>query len=702
VRGPDISEEAEDQKMLTVRENKKSAEDLLPSEAELDRIEDLRKALEQHWTPDFSLHFDTLELRYEPKLYRFLSAYPGIDRWDLGRLSLALRFLVYATLMTDKIVDQDTDPRSFEQSFFHIQIYHFECYQILYGLFPPGSLFWQRFRSYFKDFAQACINERRFTRGEIPWRDCTEKRALEIIRGKNCFAQLLVASLAGLGGEEARFADLAGSIEKHYCAWQLWDDLCDWKEDFANGVPTLLLTRVVDELPAPDERQRWIPHLARKIYYEGYAQQSLDQAISLLDEADRQVADIPDLTWREVIANLRLECVALRDDLARIVTKNLQRARQQRPFELDAREPHEAFEKAAWGALGFLVDQWHLGFGEAQHIAYMARELGYQGPTELPSGDVFQRALILDALCDADRWLDGRLRPILDSEARYLLDQRNTSGAGGWRYFPSIPELAPDADDLGQVMQALLRAGFRSQVEEHCQTPLAVVRQDAHQQGGAFSTWIIPFEDRDGLEEAQAKLRGENWGPGPDNEVMANLLYALVLLDRQGFADLVDPGLNFLEDRQSKDGSWAAKWYFGPFYGTYVCLRLFASARAESATMATSKAFLLERQRDDGGWGDGDESDPLSTSLALLGLSEVCSTTGVDGSGEWARRGLEYLEQTRQTDGGWPSVPFISIPTYGSRTVTTLYVLKACLACGPGSTGDESMTNIPEKMRGES
>ncbi len=670
--------------MLELREDEKRGQGQQPNDMELGQLEERWKSLERQWPEGFPLHLTRFKLCYEPKLFRLLAAFPQVPREAVTELSLALRFLVCATLMIDNVIDQETERKDLERNFFHIQIFQFECYQILYRWLPAEGSFWRRFRAYFKDFIEACLTERRVCRGEIPWADCTEAQVLDIVKGKNGFAPLLAASLAQLSGDDSHFPELAGSIEKHYFAWQLWDDLCDWKEDFLGGVPSLLLTRVVDELPPRDERQHWLPHLARKIYYEGHAVGTLEQAISLLQEADLQVADIPELAWRQEMAELRMQCTALRDDLARIVAKNLKRAREQRPFELGSQVTRNNFEETAWQALGFLIDQWHLGFGEAQHIAYMARERGYQGPTELPSGDVFQRALITDALCDADQWLGGRLQPIIESEAHYLLSQRNESRVGGWRYFPSIPELAPDADDLGQVMQVLLRAGFHRQVEETCRAALEVIREDAHQREGVFSTWIIPEEDRDQLEEAQARLRGDDWGPGPDPEVMANLLYALVIWDRRQFADLVEPGLDFLESRQAADGSWPAKWYWGRFYGTYACLRLLVAARSESTCIPAAAAFLKEQQRADGGWGYGEESDPLSTSLALLGLAVSCPGAVTDGSAEWARRGVETLKRMRQPDGGWPSMPFIRLPNYGSRTCTTLYALKACLACRPG------------------
>jgi squalene-hopene/tetraprenyl-beta-curcumene cyclase len=668
-----------------------------PTEDEIARIAALSDRIEAAWLPNFPLHLEKLKLRYEPKIYLLLGAFPDLDPRDVERLSLALRLVLYATLLTDKLIDGAADDPEPARSLLRVQAMQFESYRLLYDLFPPTSPFWERYKALLASFSEACLEERRFAAGQQPWQDFDEKRALAVIRGKNGLARLLAVGLAALAGDEKEFSRLDEAIEKHYIAWQLWDDLCDWKEDFRDGVPSLLLSRVLDEPPPQESREAWIPHLARKIYYEGHARQTLEMALGFLDEADRAVEPIPELGWRGVMTDLRVQCVALRDDLDRIVEKNLRRARQQRPFEL-GEPPHAAcdlFQDNAWSALVFLVDQWHLGFGEAQHVAQMAHALGYRGETEFPSGDVFQRALIADALCDADAWLAGRLQKLLDHEVGYLLSQRSESGIGGWRYFPSIPELAPDADDLGQVLQVLLRCGRRAEVEEYGAPPLEILLDDARRRGGPFSTWIIPEESRGEVEEIQARLRGENWGPGPDSEVMANLLYALALDGRKAHADVLELGLDHLEKRQAEDGSWESKWYFGPFYGTYVSLRLFACARPGSRAVAAARDFLLRDQRSDGGWGWREASDPLSTSLALLGLATVPSAAGSMAvpaveAGDWAQRGVGYLDASREADGGWSAVPFISIPTYGSRTVTTLYALKACLASRPAVGRDKS------------
>ena len=108
---------------------------------------------------------------------------------------------------------------------------------------------------------------------------------------------------------------------------------------------------------------------------------------------------------------------------------------------------------------------------------------------------------------------------------------------------------------------------------------------------------------------------------GPDCEVMANALYAVALYDADRFRASLERGIDFVEAAQEEDGSWPSTWYFGPFYGVYVCLRLLATARPNSPAIQAGLEFLRRAQHSDGGWGLSETSDALSTALALLGLA---------------------------------------------------------------------------------
>jgi len=362
----------------------------------------------------------------------------------------------------------------------------------------------------------------------------------------------------------------------------------------------------------------------------------------------------------------------------------------QRTVDLALPAPADKWQAVAFEALRYIVDQWHLGFGEARHIMEFAPALGLGGPQH-QRGDIFQRAIVADALCDADAVLGGMTRSILDQEVAYLASRRDP-GRAGWRYFPELPELPPDADDLAQIMQAFWRAGHRRELEEHCEEPLSILFDGSHTDG-SFETWIIPALDRTEAEIRQAECARTMWGTGPDAEVVANLLYALALVDPKRFADRIDRGTSYLEAVQRSDGGWESTWYHGPFYGTYVCLRLLACARPDSDAVRRAAAMLRATQNADGGWGGEGASTALETSLALLGLAAVAKA-GADlpEDGVRAARALGRLDRDGRDDGSWPADDFIRMqvgratggPTYvlsyGSRTLTTTYVMKAALA----------------------
>lgn len=329
------------------------------------------------------------------------------------------------------------------------------------------------------------------------------------------------------------------------------------------------------------------------------------------------------------------------------------------------------------------------GFPDAEHRMIFPRSQGFSGTQEVHCGNVFQRAVMLEVLGQGARAGDTSFESLIQQETQFLLGSRRTSGIGGWAYFRDLVELPPDVDDLAQVILALLAAGRRSEVQRLCELPVRVVLEEGTSVGGGWETWIIPKE-RDEIQKLQGFWSENAWGAGADVEVVANFCYALLKYDPERFRDAIADGARFVISRQEKDGWWRSTWYHGPYYGTWVCLRLLAAASLAPASVDRGREFLRREQRPDGGWGFEDASDALSTALALLGLRT--SVTANDASR--ADRALIYLNDQRRDDG-WPSVPFIrmelgrptgrpwAVLSYGSRTMTTAYVTKAALDAAP-------------------
>jgi len=344
--------------------------------------------------------------------------------------------------------------------------------------------------------------------------------------------------------------------------------------------------------------------------------------------------------------------------------------------------PESTAAEVARDALLFLLRQWQTDFEEATHVLPFPPEQGFRGPEWLHRGAVFQRAVIADALCDATALAGDQLRNVIDHEIAVLMSQRRPHG--GWSYFPTLAELPPDADDLAQIITLLVRNGRYDLLLETCEEPLRILLDDCSHDDGSVETWIIPSPPRNDDERLQQEWAAKAWGRGPDVDVVANLMHALTLYDRERFSARIGAGSRFLAGRQNGDGSWSATWYWGPYYATYAALRVVPSARAV--------AFLRATQHSDGSWGD-----PLNTALALCALRSGAPAPSPARTGGGAGaphadaydRAIAYLAATRDPDGGWPAVDWIRMDlgrpsghvhttlSYGSRSITTAYVLKA-------------------------
>ena len=655
--------------------------------AELVSIQTIIADLQQRWPDEIMLEPERSS-DYYALPYLFREAFPALEPSDIRPLAVFCKLYAGSIFLQDHLIDgQLVERASLALPSLRILAMQVEAYHQLHAMFPVGATFWNRLRSYLAAYAEACLEERQFASGGRSWREYTESVALRIVVGKNGPARIIAAGMVELARDERLLEPLLEVTNAFNVAAQMWDDLQDWKEDLHRGTPSLLLARLVSERPDGMDARAWrgtIQHLARELYYRGHAQHVLDLALTSLDTAEQLKGMFPNLGLHARTAGLRRWCTGLRADIERITHANVRRAREQPRIALSSGEAKQPWQEVAWRGLRYLETQWNLGFGEGRDLMQYPADLGFASDDTCYFGDVFQRALVTDTLCDADQTVGGQLQSLIAREAQYLVDQRICSAIGGWRYFSNLPELPPDADDLAQVMQALLRAGRREDVARHGEASLAVLLRDNSHDDGSFETWIIPATGRTPLEERHATLVERVWGAGADCDVIPNLLYALQLYDAPRFAEVICRGINYLEDRQRADGTWTSRWYAGPYYAIHVCLRVLAAVRPGSAAVARALGLLRDSQRADGGWGlAGAGSDPLSTSLALLGLATGQRESGEHADRGRAARGIDALRSAAEPDGAWPAQELIFKGLrafHGSRTLTTTFAIKAALA----------------------
>lgn len=350
--------------------------------------------------------------------------------------------------------------------------------------------------------------------------------------------------------------------------------------------------------------------------------------------------------------------------------------------------------KTPWHELGYialnnLLDEGAQGFLNTRHIMPFAKEI-FNVNADSQEGDVFQRALIADTLIDFNEDLQGRLDEIIKSEIAYLISKGRKKGIGGWAYFPDLPELPPDADDLAQVMQVLVRGGYKVPMAALIDTPLHVLLGD-QQNDDAWESWIIPKLNQTEEQLLQTVWVNKAWGTGSDPEVVANLLYALILYDPDRYSSAISRGLNYLSGIHAGKYRWISTWYHGEHYGTYVAIRALCAGNADSAIIRRAADKIRQCRHSDGSWGiDKEVASPLQTALALLTLSIAQQYTGQKWDYSWAENSLRYLQQSRKPDNNWAESPFIRMPmgrpygyihtilTYESKAITSNYIAKAC------------------------
>ena len=119
----------------------------------------------------------------------------------------------------------------------------------------------------------------------------------------------------------------------------------------------------------------------------------------------------------------------------------------------------------------------------------------------------------------------------------------------------------------------------------------------------------------------------------------------------------------WLRCAQGRDGSWRGAWGVQFIYGTFFGIRglVATGAQPDDPALRSACQWLLDRQREDGGWGEHyrgcyngqyvehDESQVIQTAWAMIALLEA-------GDANWTAitRGAQFLINMQRADGTWP------------------------------------------------
>jgi squalene-hopene/tetraprenyl-beta-curcumene cyclase len=255
-------------------------------------------------------------------------------------------------------------------------------------------------------------------------------------------------------------------------------------------------------------------------------------------------------------------------------------------------------------------------------------------------------------------------RQVLDVVGDWSVRRRGLR-PGGWAFQYANPHY-PDVDDTAVVAMLLHRNGDPAYAEAIDRAREWIIGMQSSDGGwGAFepeNTHLhlnhIPFADHGALLDP------------PTSDVTARCVSFLGQIGMPATHDVMARALEFLRRDQEPDGSWYGRWGTNYVYGTWsvLCALNAAGVPGDDPAVVRAVDWLVSVQRDDGGWGEDEESygtaphgrykesTPSQTAWAVLGLMAA----GVVDHPAVAH-GIAYLARTQRADGEWSELPYTAV-----------------------------------------
>ncbi len=602
----------------------------------------------------------------------------------LRELSLASNYYFYSISIIDTILDEQSSKLN-QHSLILSFVLREKSLRTMYKLFPSNSTFWKYFDKYYSEYIQATtfeINYKKELRGGY-----AIKKIEEIYAGKGALLKAATTAMAIKNNTEHLIKPLEKSIDYYLIALGYYDDVNDWKQDWKNNQFNHLVENVLTSYEIKRSDIKNEKELGKYIFFKGEAIKSLKTAIGYYKKAINTVGDIDCVLWKNSLNKKIKSCENLIEDIQVIVNKELLRVGALPTKNKDALHICEndlniipkAYRDTFKLALFYLIEQWGNGFIDTCVYTYFAENNKFSFKKRFYSGDIFQRAVILDILHDINPLIKYRLDRLISEEINYL--QSQISKSGWWNYYHDMEYHACDIDTTSQVLQCLIKTNNNIRTETKKSIDLFINWNK--NKSGKIGTWFIPPIDECSEEQILQKNFFKHYinldvDKSADVEVIANLLYTLHIYNPLNYKQFIQKGLDFLEKVQNENGSWSTSWYWGHLYGIYVCYRAFSNIRPKSVVLKKSLEFIYNTQNKDGGWGwETNISDPLNTSFALIVLKSDNKNNTLT-----INNGVNYLQTAINKKEHLERCNFINFqtkknPAFKSKSITMAYILKA-------------------------
>ncbi len=264
----------------------------------------------------------------------------------------------------------------------------------------------------------------------------------------------------------------------------------------------------------------------------------------------------------------------------------------------------------------------------------------------------------IESLSKAYNWL--KTKQLSDEPGDWRISKPDVEG-GGWAFQFENPHY-PDVDDTAVVAFAMADSVVPELDESiHRATRWIVGMQSKNGGYGAFdvdNTYYyldeIPFADHGALLDP----------PTTDVSARCAMLMARVAKDHDEYLPALERTIDYIRSEQEEDGSWFGRWGTNYIYGTWSALLGLeqTSVPKTDAMFTKAAAYLKSVQREDGGWGEDNNSyydqkkyggqfhtsTAVHSAWAVLGLIAA----GEHDSSE-VKSGIEFLLNTQKPNGLW-------------------------------------------------
>lgn len=601
----------------------------------------------------------------------FHAFFKNIDKDVVKRLSDASYLYYQSILYVDALIDLKEI-----NSLPMIITLQEEAIKILTDIFGYESVFWNLLDKRKNELFEAVKLEHKMSyHDKQSW-----EKYKEIADKKASIAKVAIDGMYILSNTQNKnIYHLLLKSQKYFSiGFQLYDDLKDFKEDYNQkqfNWAFYILNKITDT------NQCDLQNLHKLLFVKGIAVKILEKSIYFFEKAEHIILSLNiDSKWLKVIRETKKEVQQYLD----ITRGYVETVRTRVELSLSKRTKDYFFYFASVKdlqikkALDFIYKDYKRNYAELKHVMYLSQFEGFKNQQQIHVSDIFQRILLNDSLIPVISKYNLNAKEYFNNEIKYLLSYANKDSIGAWKYFPTVDEIAADVDDLGMAMQFFINSSHKEVINGVCSNAIKVSLENEYNIDGGIGTWIVPNTNKTQLQMTQTKYNLEKWGTGPDVEVVANYIYSLYLFNKQLYNKIIIDALNYIISHQKHEGFWYSRWYYGLFYGTYVCTRIlqqYKNIYQENISIAI--LFILNNQHGDGGWGES-KSDPLSTAFAILTL-KICEISCNKQIGI----GKDYLFQTQLENGSWQAIDFIKPKInepYKSNTLTSSIILKAlCL-----------------------